>query len=118
MGIHIYTVGYVYTVGNIIYTVGTEVIHRGGTDTPWMCCIYRGCIPWMTSVIPWVIYRGRYTVDNNVIPWGYALGNKLYTVGYTGKQCSPRYIGLYSTDDIYRGCEKYMLWVTMYIPWV
>ena len=60
--------------------------------------IYRGCIPWMTSVIPWVIYRGRYTVDNNVIPWGYGLGNKLYTVGYTGKQCSPRYIGLYSTE--------------------
>ena len=47
-----------YTVGNIIYTVGTLVIHRGENYIPWMYYIYRGFIPWMTSVIPWVIYRG------------------------------------------------------------
>ena len=73
---------------------GKHGIYRGnnsyipwGIDIPWMHFIYRGGIPW-------VIYRGWYAVGTNIIPWGYAVGNRIYR----GLQVPPRYIALYPTE--------------------
>ena len=127
---------YVYTVGHMIYVVGKIVIYCGEL-------IYLGCIAYTVGVYRgwWVLYRGWwYTVSNNIIPWGYAVGNRIYTVGYKFPtvyrivshgiyHCNPRNIPRnihfvfddipWVTSCIVCGCNKYIVCVTrvIYCGW-
>lgn len=98
----------IYTVGNIVYTVGN--------------------VPWGTTVgnVPWGTYI--YTVGNMSI-WGYYIPWGTFNVPHGICSCSPRYIphsiyrgytvGTYTVgnDHIYCGSMYNILWVTWYIPW-